>query len=73
MHPLAKRFGRTLRRLRLEAGLSQETLADEAKLHRNYVGLLERGERMPTILVVQMLADALGTTMSKMLKEVDGR
>jgi transcriptional regulator with XRE-family HTH domain len=69
--PLACRFGRVLRCRREAAGLSQEALAAEAGLHRNYVGLLERGERVPTIVVVDRLARALGTTMSGLLKDVE--
>jgi transcriptional regulator with XRE-family HTH domain len=42
-----------------------------AGLHRNYVGLLERGRRMPAILVAQQLAAALGLTMSALLAEVE--
>jgi transcriptional regulator with XRE-family HTH domain len=38
---------------------------------RNYVGLLERGQRMPSILIVQQLAGALDTTMSELLREVE--
>ncbi len=60
-----------LRRRRLAVGLSQEALAAQANVHRNYVGLLERGQRMPTILVVQQLATALGTTMTDLLTEVE--
>jgi transcriptional regulator with XRE-family HTH domain len=60
-----------LRRRREAAGLSQEALAAEADLHRNYVGLLERGQRMPSILVVQQLANALGTTMADLIAEVE--
>lgn len=71
MHPLQRRFGTVLRRRREAAGLSQEALAAEADLHRNYVGLLERGQRMPSILVVQQLANALGTTMADLIAEVE--
>lgn len=71
MHPLQRKFGIVLRRRREAAGLSQEALASSAKLHRNYVGLLERGERMPTILVVHRIAKALGSSMSKLLGEVE--
>lgn len=71
MHPLQEQFGIVLRCRREEAGLSQEALAAQANLHRNYVGLLERGQRMPSILVVQQLAVALGTTMSELLAEVE--
>ncbi len=56
-----------LRRRREDVGLSQEALAAQVNLHRNYIGLLERGQRMPSILVVQRLAVVLDTTMSELL------
>ncbi|MBY0527998.1 MAG: helix-turn-helix domain-containing protein [Gemmataceae bacterium] len=68
---LPERFGKVLRRRRLAIGVSQEDLAAQAGLHRNYVGLLERGQRVPTITVVQQLAAALGTSMSKLLADVE--
>lgn len=71
MHSLPRQFGVVLRRRREAAGLSQEVLAARAGLHRNSVGLMERGQRMPTILVVHQLADALGTTMADLLAEVE--
>ena len=71
MHPLQRQFGVVLRRRREAAGLSQESLAAKAEVHRNYVGLLERGQRAPTILVVQQLAHALGMTMADLLAEVE--
>jgi transcriptional regulator with XRE-family HTH domain len=37
--------GRRVRELRNAKGISQEALAHQARLHRNYVGYLERGER----------------------------
>lgn len=71
MQPIQQRFGEVLRRRREAAGLSQEALAADAGLHRNYVGLLERGKRIPSILVVEKLATALGTTMSSLLRSVE--
>jgi transcriptional regulator with XRE-family HTH domain len=71
VYPLQQQFGMVLRRRREAAGLSQEALAAEANLHRNYIGLLERGQRMPSILVVQQVAAALGTTMAELLAEVE--
>lgn len=67
MSDLARKFGHVLRRKRERLGLSQEALAEEAGLHRNYVGLLERGQGTPTLAVVAKLAAALGTTMARLV------
>jgi transcriptional regulator with XRE-family HTH domain len=73
VQPIEVRFGLALRKRReaVSPKLSQEKLAERAELHRNYVGLLERGKQIPSILVVEKLAHALGITMSELLKEVD--
>lgn len=52
-------FGRRVRELRLQAGLSQEALADRASLHRTYVGSVERGQRNVSLDNIHALADAL--------------
>lgn len=52
-------------------GLSQEALAAAAELHRNYVGLLERGRMMPRLLVVRQLASALGSSMTEFIADVE--
>jgi transcriptional regulator with XRE-family HTH domain len=69
--PLQHQFGQVVRRKRAAAELSQEALSAAAGLHRTYVGLLERGLRMPSILVAKRVAEALGTTMAELLAEVD--
>ena len=68
---IAKRFGVVLRRRREAVKVSQEDLAAKADLHRNYVGLLERGKQIPSILVVEKLAKALDTTMASLMREVE--
>jgi transcriptional regulator with XRE-family HTH domain len=70
-HPLHTRFGQAVRRRREAAGLSQEELAERAGLSRNYVGMVERGESNPTLLVLHGLAAALGTTMTALVREVE--
>ncbi|MBR7782108.1 helix-turn-helix transcriptional regulator [Undibacterium sp. LFS511W] len=60
-----------LRRLRKEAKLSQEQLALEADVERNFVSLIERGVNQPTIRIMFKLAKALGTSPSKMLIDVE--
>ncbi len=55
-------LGRGIRRCRERVGLSQEELAGRAGLHRNYVGLVERGERNATVKTLLALARTLGVS-----------
>ncbi len=64
-------FGQVLRALRKDAGLSQEQLASEASVERNFVSLIERGVNQPTIRVIFKLANALAISPSKMLSLVE--
>jgi len=64
-------FGFVLRRLRLQAGLSQEALALEAGLQRNYISLMELGRNQPTVTVIYKLAKALGIRPAKLIQMVD--
>jgi len=52
-------FGKVLRRLRLEAGLTQEQLGFEADLRRTYVSILELGQQQPSLATILKLAKAL--------------
>jgi transcriptional regulator with XRE-family HTH domain len=67
MEDVRKIVGRNVRRLREEAGLSQEKLALEADLDRTYVSGVERGVRNPTVTVVARIAKALKTEPDKLL------
>ena len=60
-------LGMVVRSLREKRNLSQEKLAELAKLHTTYVSLIERGKRSPTIETVDKLAKALGTEGSKLI------
>jgi transcriptional regulator with XRE-family HTH domain len=68
-----KAFGAVLRELREESKLSQWALADKAEIDRNYVGLLERGERSPTIDVVVSLSNALKVPAHTIVKRMEDR
>jgi transcriptional regulator with XRE-family HTH domain len=66
-------FGKILRELRLRHGFSQEKLAFEANIQRNYVSLIERGINQPTISTIFKLAIALDIQPSQMLQMVEKR
>jgi transcriptional regulator with XRE-family HTH domain len=57
---VARRFGENLRRLRKEAGISQEQLGFLCSLHRTEIGLLERGARVPRVDTLIKISAALG-------------
>ena len=64
-----KRFGRAVRTLRKERGLSQEGLALEADINRTYMGGLERGEENVSLLTILKLCAVLKVDASKILLE----
>lgn len=66
---IAERFGVNLRRARKATGMSQETVAIRASVHRTEVGMLERGERMPRIDTALKMAGAVDASLADL---VDG-
>jgi transcriptional regulator with XRE-family HTH domain len=67
--PLIEIFARNVRRAREANGLSQERLAELAKVHRTYLSGVETGARNPTLEVVERLASALGIRAADLLSE----
>jgi len=64
-------FGKVLRQLRKDADLSQEELALEADIQRNYISLIELGRNQPTITTIFKLANALKIKPSKLVHLVE--
>ena len=65
------RFGHQVRQFRLVLGLSQEALADQAKIHRTYIGGIERGERNPTLTMIVRLARALNIPSATLMADLE--
>lgn len=59
-------LGRTIRDLRLKAGLSQEAFADEVGIDRSYAGGIERGEHNVALVNLMKIASTLNMTLSQL-------
>ncbi len=64
-------FGLVLRDLRKQRQLSQEELAHEAGVERNYISLLELGRNSASVKTVFKLAPILGVTVSELFRQVE--
>jgi XRE family transcriptional regulator, regulator of sulfur utilization len=64
---LVQDFGATVRRLREAHAWSQERLAEHAGLNRTYVGEIERGTVIASIVTVEKLALAFGVGVAELL------
>ncbi|MBN4079517.1 helix-turn-helix transcriptional regulator [Beggiatoa alba] len=62
-------FGQRVRRYRKLRKLSQEDLAALCKLHRTYIGSVERGERNITLINAEKIAAALDEPLVSFLME----
>ena len=65
-----QKFGKKLKFLRLEKGLTQLELAEILDMSPNFVGMIERGERNTTIENVFKIARALGIKPSNLFEEL---
>ena len=65
---ISKKFGKSLRRLRLEKRMSQGDIARSLGVHRSYISGLERGVRNPTLTNIDRIAKALGINIQKLLE-----
>lgn len=66
-------FGIVLRELRKRQGLSQEALAHDSDLERNYVSLLELGRNSASVKTIFKLAPVLGVSVSEFMTMVEAK
>lgn len=62
------RFGERIKTLRKEKEWSQEKLADKTGFHRTYIGMIERGERNPSLININVFAETFEMSISELLK-----
>ena len=66
-HPVLKKVGTRLRKLRTAKGWSQERLALAADMDRSYVSGLERGEFNVSLIALAKLARALDVRLGTLV------
>lgn len=66
------KLGRAIRRLRTEAGYSQEGFADRCRFHRTYIGAIERREKNLTTDSLERIAKALNLSIFELFREAEG-
>ena len=65
--PILIKFGQRIRELRKARSLSQEQLAELTGFHRNYIGMIERGERNPALVNIEIFANTFEISLSELL------
>lgn len=63
-------IGRNIRKYRMEKKMRQEDLAEKTGLSANYIGMLERGEKLPALDTFISILNALGITADAVLCDV---
>jgi transcriptional regulator with XRE-family HTH domain len=62
------KFGKRVRLLRMEKEWTQEKLAEETGFHRTYIGMVERGERNPSLKNIEVFANTFNLPLSDLVK-----
>ena len=65
---IRERFGFAVKTRREEMRLTQEELAERAKIHRTYLSDVERGTRNLSLLNIERLASALAMPISELFR-----
>lgn len=64
-------FGKAIRKLRKERGLTQEQLGFEADIQRIYVSKLELGQQQPSLTTIFKLANGLKCSASELIQQTE--
>ena len=63
-------IGLNLRKIRVQNKLRQEDVAEKANLSVNYIGAVERGERIPSLETFIAILNAIGSSADVVLCDV---
>ncbi len=65
-HTTLTQFGERIRTLRKQHHLTQEQLGEITGFHHNYIGMVERGERNPALLNLEIFAKAFEMSLAEL-------
>ncbi len=65
---ILNKFGQRVKALRIEKNLTQEQFSQRCGLHKNYIGMIERGERNPSLINIEIIAKCLKISISDLMK-----
>lgn len=68
---IQQHFGRTIKSIRLEKGISQEKLAELVELHRTYISDIERGERNVSLVNIWRIAEGLEVKVFEIFMQIE--
>ena len=67
---VTKQLGMRVRYLRKQKGMSQLELSLDSGVNKNYISDLERGDRNPTLIVLERIANSLDVTLEELFKGI---
>lgn len=65
---ILRQFGDNVKKFRKKKGWSQEELGMRSRLHRTYIGSIERSERNVSLINIQRIAKALNVKASELIE-----
>lgn len=68
---LELQLGMRIKYLRSQKNISQETLALDSDINRNYLSDLENGRRNPSLKVLERIAQALNISLAELFKGIE--
>ena len=63
-------IGANIKKYRTEKGIKQNELAEKTGVSANYIGILERGDKAPSLAMLVDIANTLGVTADMLLHGV---
>ena len=65
---LSTRFGRVVRALRNEAGMSQVVFAERCGFYQTYLSRIETGQANPSLNAIEVISSSLGITVFELFE-----